>query len=68
LYAAPAVIQDIVLFGANDGNLYVTKTDGTSLVNFKIGSPIFSGVAISNGRIYFGARGGIIYCMSPNGQ
>jgi outer membrane protein assembly factor BamB len=68
LYAAPAVIQDIVLFGANDGNLYVTKTDGTSLVNFKIGSPIFSGVAISNGRIYFGAKNGTIHCMSPNGQ
>jgi outer membrane protein assembly factor BamB len=68
LFAAPAVIEDIVVFGANDGNLYVNKTNGTSLVSFKIGSSIFSGIAISNGRIYFGAQNGNIYCMSPNGQ
>jgi len=68
LFAAPAVIEDIVLFGANDGNLYVNKTNGTNLVRFKVGSSIFSGIAISNGRIYFGAQNGNIYCMSPNGQ
>jgi outer membrane protein assembly factor BamB len=68
LFAAPAVIEDIVLFGANDGNLYVNKTNGTNLVRFKVGSSIFSGIAISNGRIYFGAQNGNIYCMSPNAQ
>ena len=68
LFAAPAVIQDIVLFGASDGHVYVTKTDGKSLTNFKIGSSIFSGIAISNDRIYFGAANGNIYCMSPKGQ
>jgi len=68
LFAAPAVIQDIVLFGASDGHVYVTKTDGKSLTNFKIGSSIFSGIAISNERIYFGAANGNIYCMSPKGQ
>jgi outer membrane protein assembly factor BamB len=68
LFAAPAVIEDIVLFGANDRHVYVTKTDGSSLTKFNIGSAIFSGIAISNNRIYFGAANGNVYCMSPKGN
>lgn len=68
LIAAPAVIQDVVLFGGRDGYLYVTKTDGSSLTHFKIGPQIFSGIAISNNRIYFGTASGKIYCFSPHGK
>ncbi len=68
LMGAPAVIQDVVLFGGNAGNLNVIKTDGTTLAQLPIGAPIFGGVAISNGRVYFGATNGTVYCMSPNGK
>ena len=68
LYGAPASIQDIVLFGGVDGNLYVTAQYGKTLTSFPIGAPIFGGIAISNGRLYFGDTSGIIHCMSINGQ
>jgi outer membrane protein assembly factor BamB len=68
LYGAPASIQDIVLFGGVDGNLYVTAQYGKTLTSFPIGVPIFGGIAISNGRVYFGDTSGIIHCMSINGQ
>jgi outer membrane protein assembly factor BamB len=67
LLAAPAIIEDVVLFGG-DKELIVAKTDGTTLVSFPIGSAIYSGVAISNNRIYFGAADGTVYCMSVNGR
>jgi outer membrane protein assembly factor BamB len=67
-YSAPAVIQDIVIFGGDDNKLHVLGEHGHQLATFSIGSPIYSGIAISNGRIYFGATDGTIYCMSINGQ
>jgi outer membrane protein assembly factor BamB len=68
LLAAPAVIRDIAIFGGNDGKLTVAKTDGTTLMQFPIGAAIYGGVAISNGRIYFGAINGVFYCMSIDGK
>jgi len=67
-YSAPAVIKDIVLFGSNDGHVYVTNTNGTKLTSFTVKGGVFGGIAISNNRIYYGSSQGYIYCMSPNGM
>lgn len=67
-YSSPAVIGNVVIFGGNDGNLHVLGEFGHQLATFPIGANIYSGIAISNGRVYFGAINGIIYCMSVNGQ
>jgi len=68
LFGAPAIIKDIVLFGGQDQHLYVSKTDGSNLLNFKVKGPVYGGVAISNSRVYFGTSLGYLYCMSPNGK
>ncbi len=68
LFGAPAIIKDIVLFGGQDEHLYVSKTDGSNLLNFKVKGPVYGGVAISNSRVYFGTSLGYLYCMSPNGK
>jgi len=67
-FSAPAVIQDVIIFGGNDRKLHVLGKHGVELTTFSIGSGIYSGVAISNGRVYFGAIDGTIYCMSIKGQ
>jgi len=68
LLGAPAIIKDIVLFGGQDQHLYVNKTDGPNLLNFKVKGPVSGGVAISNNRVYFATSLGYLYCMSPNGK
>ena len=57
-----------VLFGGQDQHLYVNKTDGPNLLNFKVKGPVSGGVAISNNRVYFATSLGYLYCMSPNGK
>lgn len=68
LFGAPAIIKDIVLFGGLDQHLYVNKTDGPTLLSFKVKGPVYGGVAISNSRVYFATSLGYLYCMSPNGK
>jgi outer membrane protein assembly factor BamB len=68
LFGAPAIIKDIVLFGGQDNHLYVSKTDGSNLLNFRVKGPVYGGVAISNNRVYFATSLGYLYCMSPNGK
>ena len=67
LYGAPASIQDIALFGANDGNLYASGATGKILAKFGVGS-IWGGIAISGNRVYFGTVPGNIRCMSVDGK
>jgi outer membrane protein assembly factor BamB len=68
LFGAPAIIKDIVLFGAQDRHLYVSRTNGSNLLNFKVKGPVYGGVAISNNRVYFATSLGYLYCMSPKGK
>jgi outer membrane protein assembly factor BamB len=68
LFGAPAIIKDIVLFGGQDQHLYVSKTNGSNLLSFKVKGPVYGGVAISNSRVYFATSLGYLYCMSPNGK
>src|SRR5580658_3985643 len=68
LFGAPAIIKDIVLFGGQDQHLYVSKTNGSNLLSFKVKGPVPGGVAISNSRVYFATSLGYLYCMSPNGK
>lgn len=68
LFGAPAIIKDIVLFGGQDKHLYVSRTNGSNLLSFKVKGPVYGGVAISNNRVYFATSLGYLYCMSPNGK
>lgn len=65
---APAVVNDIALVGGTDGNLYAVDYNGNALVSFPFGSSIYGGIAISNGRVYFGTKDGAVHSMSVNGR
>lgn len=66
-YGAPAVIQDIALFGGADGNFYAIDYNGKILNTINIGQPMYGGVAISDKRVYFASIDGVVHCFSPNG-
>lgn len=68
-WSSAAAISDVVMFGGNDGNFYVAGKYGKILRTFPMTTvAIYGGVAISNGRVYFGDTNGTVYCMSINGQ
>lgn len=66
-YGAPALIADIGLFVGADGNFYAMDYNGNVLNTIAIGAPLFGGVSISDGRVYFGDTNGAVHCYSPNG-
>jgi len=69
IYSAPTLIQDIAIFGGNDGYLHVLAKTGKLLGKVSFGSAaIYGSVAISNSRVYFGSSDGTIYCLSLNGR
>jgi glucose dehydrogenase len=68
-WSSAAAIEDIAIFGANDGNLYVSGKYGKLLYKLPISTvAIYGGPAISNGRVYLGDINGVVYCLSINGQ
>jgi glucose dehydrogenase len=67
-FGAPAVIQDIALFGGKDGNLYASDYNGNILSTIPIGTQVVGGVSISNSRVYVGSSDGVVHCLSINGN
>lgn len=68
LWGAPAIIKDVVFFGGSDGNFYISGQGGAILNTIPMGSPIYGGTSISNGRVYVATTDGNIHCMSINGR
>ncbi|MEG2099403.1 MAG: PQQ-binding-like beta-propeller repeat protein [Mucinivorans sp.] len=51
--SSPVLYQDMVIFGATDGNLYgVNRKDGTTAFKRSVGSPIFSTPTIVDHEIF----------------
>ena len=74
-YSAPALINDLLFYGRNDGEFVavLTKpttqlTPGAIVYQFTTGGAVAGGPAISNGRIYFGSADGHLYCLSIGGN
>ncbi|MFH1963372.1 MAG: PQQ-binding-like beta-propeller repeat protein [bacterium] len=70
LWASPAVSPDeIIYFGADDGNLYAIDKDGKLLWNVSLGSSIQSTPAIDkSGIIYVSSTLGSLYAVTPDGK
>jgi outer membrane protein assembly factor BamB len=68
-FSAPAVIQDVVFFGATGAPQFrAVSITGTLLWSFTTGGSVNSGPAISNGRVYVGSDDHFLRCFSINGQ
>jgi len=74
--SAPALINDLLFYGNNAGDLVAVTTQSTStglgggtvVYTYVTGGPVWSGPAISNGRIYFGSTDTYVYCLSIGGN
>jgi len=63
--SAPIVANNVVYFGADDGNLYALHalTGGSPLWSNLIGKQIRSSPMISNGVVYIGSDDGKLYAF-----
>ncbi len=68
MYSAPAIVNDVVLFGSQDYKLHGATTSGALVWSFPTGGRVNSGPSVSNGRIYFGSEDYHIYCLSVGGK
>ncbi|MCC6731798.1 MAG: PQQ-binding-like beta-propeller repeat protein, partial [Candidatus Omnitrophica bacterium] len=56
---------DKVLFGSEDGNLYlVSLAEGKELWKYDFGEGTIASPAVSNGKVVIGAEDGYVYCFS----
>ena len=68
LFSAPAAVNDLIIFGGGDGNIYATTTNGQLAWSFGTLGLVASGPAISHSTVYFGSYDGFLYAVSRNGE
>jgi outer membrane protein assembly factor BamB len=63
--SSPAVVNGVVYFGSDDGNLYaLNASTGAELWSFKTGSNVISSPAVANGVVYVGSNDGNVYALN----
>ena len=64
IQSSPALFEDKVYFGSNDGNLYALRTsDGEILWKYSVNNWISSSPAIGNGLVVFGSYDSRVYAL-----
>ena len=65
IISSPAIFDDVVCFGDDDGSFYaVNIKTGEKKWTFKTNKPIYSSPVISNGVVYFGSNDGYLYAVN----
>jgi eukaryotic-like serine/threonine-protein kinase len=61
---SPALAGNHLLFGNHDCNFHIVNTaNGHEVQSIPIGAKLYSSPAVADGRIYFGAGDGKLYCL-----
>ena len=67
--STPAVINDLVVFGNQQGIVTaLSLRNGKPKWAFKTGGSIYSSPAVSQKKIVFGSADGYVYCLNDNGR
>lgn len=62
--STPAVANNTVVFGANDGYVYAYSTQNHSLLwNYKTGAPVAASPIIAGNTVYVGSQDGFMYAF-----
>jgi len=62
--SSPAIADERVFVGSNDGRFYVLSlSNGAKVWEFNAGAPLSASPAIANGRIVIGSQDGRLYCF-----
>ena len=63
--SSPAVVNGIVYFGSNDGNVYaLNASTGAKVWSYTTGGGIVSSPAVANGAVFVGSGDGNVYALS----
>ncbi len=66
-YSSPAVVDNIVYVGSNNGSFYaIYANNGSLLWTYVTGGDIDSSPAVSNGIVYFGSWDGNVYALNAS--
>jgi|GEM_PF-2851806 len=69
IYSTPAISEDRIYIGSDDGKLYVLDKKGNLIWSFDAGEKIRSSPSVDeNGTIYFGALNGKFYALDKSGK
>lgn len=62
--SSPAIVDEVVYVGSNDGNLYaIDQQTGAQKWKFQTGARVTSSPAVANGLVYFGSYDGNFYAV-----
>lgn len=63
-YSSPTVVNNFIVIGAKDGNVYkFNTTNGQAVWKFQSGSIVRSTPAVDNNTVYFGDVDGVLYAI-----
>jgi len=63
--SSPAVADNVVYVGSNDGNVYaLNATTGAFIWNYTTGNSVFSSAAVADGIVYVGSNDGNVYALN----
>ncbi len=65
VFGRPAIVDDRVVFGSRDGNLYGLALDGTEIFRVPMEAPVVAGVVAANGFAYGVSVAGRLVCLDP---
>lgn len=64
VFSSPAVVDDTVYVGSNDGNLYAIATaDGTERWRTETDDAVYSSPVVADGVVYVGSYDGTVYAV-----
>ena len=64
--SSPVVCGNRVVFGSNDGKVYMVSLDaGKKVWEFETGDSVTASPAVAGGRVVIGSEDGFVYCFGP---
>jgi outer membrane protein assembly factor BamB len=64
IQSSPVVAGDKVVFGSDDGRLYLVRLlDGREIWSYDTGQPVASSPAVAGKKIVIGCNDGNVYCF-----
>ena len=65
VFSSPAIMNDMVYFGALDGKVYCLDAEnGAPIWSFTTGAAVYSSPAVAYDKVYVGSRDYKVYCLN----
>lgn len=68
VFAQPVLVQDRIVFGCRDGNLYGVSFDGKEVFRVAMGGPVMASAAVAGSNVVAVSVPGRVVCVTPAGE